>query len=496
MRSKIQFVIVFLVVLFVFCVETVEACSCALQETCQSFAYSKVVFTGKVIDSTETVRTKKRTVQPIGGESEEEEFTEKRQISRVLVEESFAGTQAGQEILIETEISSSCRFSLPKGVSLLIYANQDAGEENLMTHFCSGTKLVSAAEVDLAYLKANKNVRANVSGKIGFGDWWKLDPTLLAKYGVTTVALVNQEKQFQVNIAEDGTYKFTDVPPGKYKINAVLPDFLTIDDPNESDDDDETEIEVSDYGCFKKDFRLLENGRVGGKITDGEGKPVAEVTVYLIPVSKTGQKIKQEEACYDTGLCSDTDENGNYFFKGLKSGYYLVGVRLGNYVGNNSADAAFLKTYYPGTALEKSATAVRIKFGKQTEDIDFKLTRVFPKREIKGRVFFEDGRPASKVRVRYVARTPDLKDSGITFIKTDEDGYFSFTGYENHSYLIGAFTDSRDGNKSLDALAMVVDVLPQKAPKEIKLILDQDGEEACPKCGDYSNFPKTKPRKK
>ncbi|MCY7377098.1 MAG: hypothetical protein LH472_14150 [Pyrinomonadaceae bacterium] len=94
------------------------------------------------------------------------------------------------------------------------------------------------------------------------------------------------------------------------------------------------------------------------------------------------------------------------------------------------------------------------------------------------------------------SRTPDLKDNGITFIKTDENGYFSITGYENHACLIGAFTDSRDGNESLEAINAVVNVLPKKEIKELKLVLDQDGNADCKKCGNYLEFPKTNPRNK
>ncbi len=499
MKLKIRFALLFSVIFFTICLETAEACSCAVQETCQYFSDAKIVFVGKVLDSSEITRTIKRRVQPIGGEWEENENVEKRQISRILVEESFAGADGEKEILIETEISSSCGFPLQKDVSYLVYANQPQDEENLMTHFCSGTKSVSSAQEDLNYLRTNKDNNAVVSGKVGFGEWWKLDSSPLKKYGVTTVSLVNQEKQFQTNIEQDGSYQFSDVPQGKYKINVVLPDFLTADEEyhpdiaEELEIGDQTVIEVSARGCFKKDFRLQENGRISGKITDAEGKPIEDITVHLVvPVSKTGQKIEQDELCYDTGLCLDTDKDGNYFFKGLKSGRYLVGVRLDDYVGNDSVDAAYLKTYYPGVAIEKKAVSVTVKFGKPTENIDFKLTRTYSEREIKGRVFFKDGRHAPNVRVRYVARTPDLKNNGITFIKTDENGYFSLTGYENHSYLIGAFTDSRDGNESIQAIATVMNILPKKEIKEIKLVLDQSGNSQCEKCGDFFEFTKKK----
>lgn len=501
MKSQFIFILFVFSLLFIFSSENVRACSCIRQENCQYLSNATVVFIGKVTDSTERMKTVKRRVQRIGSsEWEENEYAEKRQISQLQIEEGFVGADGKTEILIETEISSSCALPLQKNVSYLIYASQSETEENLMTYFCSGTKPASSAQEDLNYLRANKNNGAVVAGKVGFGDWSKLDSARLLEYGVTTVNLENQERQLQINTEPDGTYKFSNVPAGKYKIRAVLPDFLTSAEEynpslaEELEIGDQSEIEVSERGCLKKDFLIQENGRISGHITDAEGKSIEDITVYLIPVLKTGQKIEQEEACYDNNLCLDTDENGNYFFKGLKAGRYLVGVRLDDYVGNDSVDAAYLKTYYPGVATEKNAAPVSVKFGEPTENINFKLTRKYAEREIKGRVFFKDNRPAVKVNVRYTARTPDLKDNGITFIKTDEDGYFSITGYENHAYLIGAFTDSQAGNESLEAFAVIVNILPKKEIKEIKLVLDQNVNSDCKKCGNYLEFPKTRPR--
>jgi hypothetical protein len=503
MKLRCVFVFSLFLLCLIFSSENAKACSCVRQEVCQYFSNAKVVFVGKVLDTTERTRIVKRREKRVGSDEwEENEYVEKRQISRVKIEENFIGTNGKNEILVETEISSSCALSLQKDVTYLIYANPIKTEENLTTHFCSGTKPVSSAQEDLSYLRANKNNGAVVSGEVGFGDWWKLNPAPLLNYGVTTVSLEKQGELLQAEIKRDGSYNFSNVPQGKYKIKVILPDSLTTADKyhpdiaEELEVGDQSEIVVDDHGCFKEDFLILENGRISGQITDGEGKPIKDITVNLIPISKTGQKIKQEEPCYDTDLCLNTDENGNYFFKGLKAGRYLVGVRLDDYVDNNSVDAAFLKTYYPGASTEKSAVSVSVKFGKLTDNINFKLTRKYKEREIRGRVFFKDGRLAPRVNVRYVARTPDLKDNGITFIKTDENGYFSITGYENHAYLIGAFTDARDGNESLEAFTVVVNVLPKKEVKEVKLVLDQDMNRDCKKCGDYHEFPKTKTRNK
>ncbi len=485
--------------IFLLGLQDAEACSCVIRQTCEFASGAQTVFVGKILDTTEITRKVKHRELPSGGDWEENEYLEKRQISRISIEESFFGTNGKTEVLIETEIGSSCAFPLQKGVSYLIYANQSQNEENLMTGFCSGTKLASAASQDLAYLRDTIDSKATVEGKIGFGEFGNLNPSLLLKYGVTTVRLTDANKQLETQIAENGSYKFTNVRSGIYKIQVILPDSLTTEDEynpdiaRELEIADTNKITVKERGCLRKDFIVQENGRISGRITDSKGDPIGDVTVYLIPVTANGQKIPQEDECYDTGLCLDSQENGRFFFKGIKAGKYLVGVRLGGYVCNDCDDAKYLKAFYPGVPAEKNATPVTVKFGEPTDDINFKLTATYKEREVAGRVTFMDGRPAPLISVRYLARTPDFKDNAITFIKTDNAGNFSFSGYENHVYLVGAFTDRRDGSERFEALAVDIKVDPNKPVKGIKLVLDQDGNNGCTKCFDSFGFPKNRP---
>jgi len=472
-------------------VQSSYACSCIRQTTCQYSSTATAAFAGKVLDSTELTRKVTRRQLPMGGEWEEREYEEERQVSRIAVQESFFGTGGSEEMVIETEIGSSCGFRLQAGETYLIYASRNDKEVNLMTHMCSGTRTLSAAADDIAYLRANKDKAATLLGKVGFGSWGRLDPKPLARHGVNTVRLTGGEKPLDAEIAPDGSYSFPNLAPGIYNISVVLPDFLTVsekyhpDIAEELEIGDQTQMKVGEHGCVSEDFLLLENGRISGRVTDAKGDPVEDITVYLIPVDSRGRKIPQDEPCYDTKLCLDAREDGRFFFKGLKAGRYLVGVRMGDYVCNDCVDAEFKKALFPGVTDERMAKPVTVKFGVSTSDVNFKVVGKYASQEIEGRVVFPGGRPAANVSVRYAARTPDLKDSGLTFIKTDNAGYFSFTGYESHDYLIGAFTDERDKNEPAEAKAVEVRVQAGRKPGSITLILDQvDGRD------NYHDFPK------
>lgn len=485
--------------------ENVNACSWVSQTACQSAARARTVFVGRVISSTEATRKITRRELPIGGEWEENVYEERRQISRMAVEEAFFGTSGQAEIVIETEFSSSCAVRLGEGETYLIYASQNKDEVNLMTHFCSGSKAFDSAEQDLAYLRANKEERAAIRGKVGFGEYWKLDPKPLGRFGVNTVSLTGGETPLEAKINADGSYSFQHVKAGTYNIRVVLPDSLitvsnyNADIADELEIGDESKIEVTERGCVIKNFVVRENGRISGQIADEKGDRIEGVTVYLIPVDRTGRRIPQEQPCYDDRLCLGTRENGKFLFTGLKAGNYLVGVRLDDYVCNDCIDAGYATTFFPGVSNQKLAGVVTVKTGSLTPDVNLKLVRKYTPREIRGRVLFKNGQAAPRVNVRYVARTPDFKDNGITFIKTDDRGNFSFNGYEDHYYLIGAFDLGEGGGSFWEAFAVTIKVDPGKKLAEVRLILDQDGTGGtCSKCGDYHEFPKrrTVPRRK
>ena len=484
-------VLIFTLLILLVSFQTSFACSCVQRSTCEFASTASVAFIGKVIDSEELSRKVVHRELPMGGDWESRESVEGRQVSRLSIQESFFGTQGKDEIVIETETSSSCGFRLQAGETYLIYADKSDNEVNLMTHMCSGSKLLSRAGEDLAYLRPNKNNAASLSGNVGFGTWWKLDSSRLARYGVNTVRLTGGDKLLDAEIGSDGSYSFIGLAPGNYNVGVVLPDSLTQvekynpDIADELEIGDQSQIKIGEHGCVKEDFLIRENGRISGRLIDEKGASIEDVTVHLIPIDSKGHRIPQEDECYDNGLCLDAREDGRFFFKGLKAGRYLIGVRMGDYVCNDCVDAEFKKALYPGVADERGAKAVTVRSGEATSDITFKLTRRYASEELTGRVYFKDGRPAANVKVRYVTRTPDLKDNAITVIKTDAEGRFSFTAYESHVYLVGAFTDKRDNREEAEANALTVRIQPGKKPQSIKLVLDQiDGS------GDFSDFPK------
>ncbi len=403
---------------------------------------------------------------------------EHRQISRLSVEDTFLGTDEKREILIETEISSSCAFHLAEGVTYLIYARRSDSTENLMTGFCSGSKPAPQARDEIETLRKERGKLSAVSGKIGFGNSYKLDPQRLKEFNVDQIKLVGGTSPRETSIDSDGSFEFRGIPAGKYRLEPIIPDILMVDGEyndgvaKEFGIQDQRLFSVSGVGCIKKQLPLRENGRIAGRLLDGNGNPISSVEVLAVPVDGAGKPIKQEEPCDDTDLCVSSDEDGSYFIKGLKPGRYLIGVRLDDWICNDCADAPFKKAYYPGVANRSRAKIISVGLGKLVENIDLKLTDKYIEREISGIVVSKDGRPMPRVNVRYIARTPDHKRNGPTVIKTDDSGNFRFVGYDAHSYLIEAYTDER-GESETVSQAVIVNLQAGVSLKPLRLILNR-----------------------
>ena len=223
---------------------------------CANSIGAEAVFVGEVLESTEVTRTVMRGT---------EQVSENRQLSRLKVGEAFFGTHGKSEIVIETLVgNNSCKFALSNGTKYLIYGRRKDGEVNFSAHYCSGSKLLTTAGEDLAYLRGSKGPAADVSGVVRFGEWSRRDTADLTRLGITTVRLKGGGKQMEAVIDQRGFYNFFDVAPGVYKIGVALPPSVaTIEratawERRETDVLDESEIRVGKAGCVHEDFLLRE----------------------------------------------------------------------------------------------------------------------------------------------------------------------------------------------------------------------------------------------
>jgi hypothetical protein len=121
-------------------------------------------------------------------------------------------------------------------------------------------------------------------------------------------------------------------------------------------------------------YKMQAAGVIAGKIVDGEGDPLAEVSVWVAKVGKGSMATgdDQGESPEGEGGTATTNDLGEYRIANLRAGQYLVLAQLHGNTGPppNPTDkgkqkerAVYALTYYPGALEEKQASAVRVIAG-------------------------------------------------------------------------------------------------------------------------------------
>jgi hypothetical protein len=157
----------------------------------------------------------------------------------------------------------------------------------------------------------------------------------------------------------DGIFIASNVPPGPVTITPTLPQQLAVTN--------HTLLTAQVIGgrCTSVNLRAALNGRIRGRITSGDGKPRAGLTIEVLPVgySNLGPPGDQRYR-------ARTNERGEYEFRALPPGSYVVGHQIhrhdvvppGGYPPS---------TYFPGVPNGRAATPVVVGNATQHDGVDF-----------------------------------------------------------------------------------------------------------------------------
>ncbi|HEU4433117.1 MAG TPA: carboxypeptidase-like regulatory domain-containing protein [Pyrinomonadaceae bacterium] len=166
------------------------------------------------------------------------------------------------------------------------------------------------------------------------------------------VHLEVDDKIFEGVTRSNGTFRFTGVPPGLTKIEATLPEGLTIQNVTR---------ENHGVGCFPVELRARLNGRIRGRVLDESGRPVSYERVVL-------QDLQNANGYH---AHATTNAEGAFQMTSVQPGTYVLGVNL---VDKPSCTLPFPPVFHPGTIVRADATRIVVGRGTVHDGLEFSLT--------------------------------------------------------------------------------------------------------------------------
>ncbi|MFN3322533.1 MAG: collagen binding domain-containing protein [Bryobacteraceae bacterium] len=229
------------------------------------------------------------------------------------------------------------------------------------------------------------------------------------------VLLVGSGLQRRAATDAEGRYEFSNLPEGRYTARAFW-------NPAEA----VTRIYTLAPGepLTSADFVLAAEAGLSGRVTDDNGEPMANVTVYLV-----GREYQDGALRYTYRSIAMTDDDGAYRLSRIVPGTpYAVLARREHTTLQAVSDVPAapklrrpvpVPTYYPGSETVEGAQWVILQESESREQVDLRMRRS-PSYCIEG-VLQAAGRPAS-LRFEIFARQPSRGNHRYGGFMTTEPG--------------------------------------------------------------------------
>lgn len=182
---------------------------------CEAFARADAVFVGAV----------KRIVPETFRDGQT--YLDYDQTAYVSVEKVYKGYRGRRIVLRQLGRRGAQKFI--QGVSYLFYANYDRAARIWEVRPCGRTIISEYAQLDLRYLEGLPGAagRTRVGGKVvRFEDVRNAEETSPEPLPGVRVRLAGGAREYEARTDEHGIFEFMDVPPGRYRIEARVPNGL------------------------------------------------------------------------------------------------------------------------------------------------------------------------------------------------------------------------------------------------------------------------------
>lgn len=387
-----------------------QACSCGGSgPPCESYGSASAVFVGTVIGTREM--DKPKTVD------RDDVFYPR--LFKFSVEQSYLGV-AGTEFEILTGYGGGdCGYEFKIGARYLVYASLHRGK--LVTTTCSRTRPFSQAAEDLAFLG---NLSSATPGATIHGQLLRIKNTKSELASIASEALITIEAgnvRREVRLDNEGRYRASGLPAGKFKIKLQLPETLATHQP-------EQELDVSDRGCGSVDYYITDNGRVAGRVIDAEGQSISNIVISLWdPVADPKQDFRKLDR---------TDKEGRFSFSAIPSGRYLLAVNHHRFGDPQDPTLAYPSVFYPGVVDQVNAELIQLGIGEKRTGVEVRVPLRKSASVLNGQVVWADGSPVENAMVLLSEATG--QPGNLNALQGDEHGRFTFNGYVGQQLILAA----------------------------------------------------------
>lgn len=343
--------------LFLLAPRAAAACSCrgAGSRPCATYWEATAVFAGLVTGVGES------RVRHSGSESTAPFYY---RLARLTVVESFRGDTGRTVEVLTGRSGHDCGYDFAVGRRYFVYA--EPGRENrLYTSVCAGTKPLEEAGADLSFIRglADAPDEAAIYGNVRYSgrDFkdgsWRGDPASGLEVrveggGVRRVALTDAEGAFAVE----------GLPPGSYSVTPVYPE-------RARGHVDTTPFKLRAQQCRELGYLPWWDGRLAGRVLDGEGAPGPSIRVYLI----SPELDLSVRANLRHNMWEMTRDDGHFEFTNVPRGRYQLVVNLTGEADDNVF--GYPRTFYPGVEERAGAGVIELRGGEWVTGLDFRLPR-------------------------------------------------------------------------------------------------------------------------
>jgi hypothetical protein len=159
-----------------------------------------------------------------------------------------------------------------------------------------------------------------------------------------------------------GMFMVTEVPSGPVTIRPALHERFTVANGLLG-------ATVEEGGCVPFNLRAALNGRIRGRVVGRDGKPSAGLPLQL-SLSSHARFVAIRDR-----LKTKTNANGEFEFRGLPPGEYVLGHNLYPDSDVIVFENGIVPTFYPGTSDRASAIPIVVGEGTEHNRLDFTLVR-------------------------------------------------------------------------------------------------------------------------